>query len=206
MTHIEKNDNKKEKNVQRVTRFYVALIIISVVIMIVAAYITYGYQTRTIMISFDKIVTKVTEKNNSMNIGADLSRVPSDDAIEDILNDTIPNVCDDITDDEEIQDKCDKKPLSCLKEYEINTIIVQDSPQQDHLFIELTTGKSNDHLYTVVIDLANNNQVIHEEGKIDDGRCRDVEEGNGDVDVDDIFLEEGQDPKDSDYVGTKPKE
>ncbi len=207
MIDENKNDNDKKQNSVRVTHFYVFLIIISVVIMIVAAYITYGYQSRTIVISFDPLIEKIKEKKqqmNNMSIGADFSLVPSDDVIEDILNDTIPNVCDDITDDEDIQEQCEEEPLSCLKEYEINTILVQDLPHQNHLFIELTTGKNNDYLYTVVIDLANNNQVIHAEGKIDDGRCREVvdEGGNGDA----SYLKPGQDPQNSDFVEVKPKE
>ncbi|MEA3323469.1 MAG: hypothetical protein U9Q12_04575 [Patescibacteria group bacterium] len=209
MTFDDKNNNEKDNIQERVTRFYIVLIVVSVIVMIVAAYITYGYQARTIVISFDSIIEKIKEKkniDNNMLVSADLSRVPNNEEIEDILNDTIPNVCDDITDDEEIQEKCDKEPLSCLKEYEIKTIIVQNPPHQDHLFIELTTGKNNDHLYTVVIDLANNNQVIHAEGKINEDRCRDVVEEDGDVIVDDTFLKEGQDPKSSDYVNVQPKE
>jgi len=195
----EKNNHKKEKN-NHITQFYMLLTIISIVIMVVAAYITYGYQTHTIVISFDSIIEKVQEKKKNISVGANISRVPEDEKIEDILNDVIPNVCDDITDDEDIQKKCDKDPLSCLKEYEIRTIIVQNSPYQDHLFIKLMTGKQNDHLYTVVIDLSNNNSIIHAEGKIDKDRCRDVVGG-----VNDIFLQEGEDPQNSDYIQTQPK-
>ena len=143
----QSNNNQRNESSIRVARFYVILIVISVIIMVVAAYITYGYDGHIGHISFEKVEVEKEKNNdkneskNGLNIGADLSRVPGDKVIEDLLNDTIPNVCkyDDATD--KIKKKCKKKPLSCLKSYEIDKILVKDAQYQDQLFIELLTGK-----------------------------------------------------------------
>jgi hypothetical protein len=205
---MTQNNNNTEKKSKMLSVFYIALSIIAVIVMIIAAMITYGYDAHEIKVTFKKIlvIDKGDNKQSSNNIGVavDTSQAPSDDIIEDILNDTIPNVCD-YEDYDDLQEDCDKEPLSCLKEYQINKIFVQNPGYEDQLFIELTTGKTNDHVYTVVIDLANNNTVISASGKIDDKRCRDVEEDDNDGD-DNLLLDQGEDPRDSDYVDTKPKE
>lgn len=177
------------------TRFYRVLSVVAVIIMIVAAYITYGNQAREFHVEFEKEVSSANQNEpseNSIRIGADLSRVPSDDVVEDILNDVIPNVCDDCDED---------NPLDCLKEYETNTILVQNPPHQNHLFIELITGKTHKEKFVVVIDLNNGNQVLNAEGKIDEDRCRDVSKGEV---TEGSILTDGMDPKSSNYVDTKP--
>ncbi len=179
------------------TRFYIILSVISVIIMIVAAYITYGYQTKEAHVVFEKgrgSTNRDESKGGSIEIGADLSKVPSDDVIEDILNDSIPNVCDDCDEDD---------PLDCLKEYGINTILVQNPPHQNHLFIELLTGKNQEEKFVVVIDLNNENQVLNAEGQIDENRCRDEVEEDDEISGDSM-LSDGADPKSSDYVDTRP--
>lgn len=194
MTQTEINDNQKEQDNKRVTRFYIILTVISIIVMIIAAYITYGYQAKTIVVSFDNVISKINDKNNAtngntMSVGADLSLVPNDDVIEDILNGTIPNVCKDCDEDD---------PLDCLEKYEINKIIVQDPPHQNHLFIELVTGKNEEKIYTVVIDLANNNQVISAQGEINKKSCRDVVD---DEEFDDeLILKKGTDFNTTDYL------
>ena len=261
------NNNNTEKKSKMLSAFYIALSIIAVIVMIIAAMITYGYDAHEIKTTFKKVfmvedilnntipnvcsyedlqeycdkeplsclkayaankifvknpgnenqscIELTTEKmnnrvykderlSNNMGIAVDTSQAPNDDVIEDILNDTIPNVCD-YEDYDDLQEDCDKEPLSCLKEYEINKIFVKNPGYENQLFIELTTGKTNDHVYTVVIDLANNNAVINASGKIDDKRCRDIEEDDDNGD-DNLFLNQGEDPKDSDYVDTKPRE
>ena len=203
------NNNLEDKNSKMISTFYIALSIIAVIVMIIAAFITHGYDAKEIKVSFykvfaqDKNSTNI-QKQNKMSVSADTSKVPSDYDIEKILNDTIPNVCDDITDDKDIKKKCDKKPLSCLKEYEINKVFIQNSGYEDQLYIELLTGKTQQDKYTVVIDL-NTYEVISADGKIDDKRCRDVEEDdNGNEN--DPLLKEGADPSNSDYINTKPRE
>lgn len=206
------NDNQRNENSVRVARFYVILIVISVIIMIIAAYITYGHDGYVGHIFFER--TEIEEKKesnknklrNELSIGADLSLVPSDKMIEDILNDTIPNVCkyDDATD--EIKKKCKKKPLSCLKSYEINKILVKNTQYQDQLFIELLTGKKVQKKYTVVIDLINNNQVLSKEGEIDKKRCRKLEEGEDEIHYigdDPSIMKDGNDSASSHYVEIK---
>lgn len=205
-------DNQKNENSVRVARFYVILIVISIIVMIVAAYITYGYDGYVGHISFEN--KKTTKKNNvnknklrnKLSIGANLSNVPDDSIIEDILNDTIPNVCkyDDATD--KIKRKCKKKPLTCLKSYEINKILVKDVQHQDELFIELLTGKVVQKKYTVVINLANGNEVLSKGGEIDKKRCRKLEKEetkNHIMNDDPSILKSGDDPLSSQYVETK---
>ncbi len=193
------NNNNKDNSSKFITRFYIVLSIIAVIVMIIAAYITYGYQAKEIVISFDNVVQKIKDKNtttsNKMTIGADLSNVPSDKVIEDILNNVMPDICDD----------CDEDPLDCLKEYEINKILIQDKQYQNYLVIELITGKHEKKIFRVVIDLSNNNAVVNVEGEIDKKRCRDVVEEDS-VEDDEIFLDKGDDPKSSHYIKVTPKE
>jgi len=210
MTQGHKENNQINQNLQRVTRFYRILIVISVIIMIIAAYVTYGYQIKETRIAFGdnkpkkvKINKNINIKSNSMGIGADLSNIPSDGTIEDILNDVIPNVCDYPSSAKKVNEKCDKKPLKCLKSYEIDKIIVQDPSFENQLFIKLVTGKNKKETYTVVVDISKNNEVISQEGKIDKKRCRELEdEDNSDKDIklDESFLEAGTDPTHSHYV------
>jgi len=181
--------------------------------MIIAAYLTYGYQIKEISVAFDqnkpkkvKINKKSNIKNNSIGIGADLSNVPNDEVIEDILNDVIPNVCDYPSSAKKVNEKCDKKPLKCLKSYEIDKIIVQDPSFDNQLFIKLITGKNKKETYTVVVDISKNNQVINSKGKIDKKRCRELEDrgdGDSDINLDESFLEAGTDPMHSHYVGAQ---
>jgi len=168
------NNRNKNNNSISVTRFYLVLIFVSIIIMVIAAYITYGDSPRVLHISLDKSTEKIDDTNkksnpsSTINIGTDLSRVPSDETVEDILNDAIPDVCDDCNLD---------NTLECLEEYEVNQILIQNPGHQDHLFIELITG-SDEEVYTVVIDLNDNNKILDADGKIDDNVCI-----NSDVDL-----------------------
>jgi len=159
------NNNKKNKSIH-VTRLYLVLIVVSIVIMIGAAFITYGNDPRTLHVSFDEKIEKENniqkkEIGNKLAIGnADLSKIPSDDEIEDIVNDEMPNVCDECN---------NEQALDCLEEYEINKILVQNPGYENNLFIELITGNDED-VYTIVIDL-NNDKVLSKEGKIDESAC-----------------------------------
>ncbi len=195
------NENKeKDAYTRRVTRFYATLSIIAVIVMIVAAYITYGYQNQEIHVSLSTVFAKAKrdDSQKTMNITPDLSHVPGDDIVKDILNDVLPHTCKD----------CDKKPLKCLKEYEINKILIQNPPYQDYLKIELLTGKEVKKVFTIIIDLSNNNQVIYADGEVDKKRCRDVveEDDDSDDDEDSIFINKGQDPDETHYIETKPRE
>jgi len=179
------NNNNKKNNSTRITKLYVAFIVLSIVIMIIAAAVTYGYNPKEIHVSFgEKIENQKNTTGNKIEIGGvDLSKIPDDEVIEDILNDEIPNVCDDCEDEDH---------LDCLYEYEINKILVQNPPHQDHLFIELITGSEK---YVVVIDLSNNNKVLSSEGDIDKKACIDSE----------VYLFEGNDALDSEYASVGEK-
>jgi hypothetical protein len=191
-------EDELEKTSTYITMLYIILAIVAVIVMIIAAYITYGYQPNEIIVSFHKVTQKMKEKNtnksNNMTVGVDLSEVPSDKVVEDILNDTMPNVCDD----------CDEDPLDCLKDYKINKILVQEQEYQNYLIIELITGHDEQSVFRVVIDLSNNNEIVRVEGNIDDGKCRDIVEEES-VEGDEIFLDKGSDPKESHYIKVTPK-
>ncbi len=208
---MQKYSNQKHKNLIRVTQFYVILIIISVIIMIIAAYVTYGYDGYIGHISFGtkKVKKQINTKKNLQNklkIGVDFSKVPSDKIIEDILNNTIPNVCKYNHATDKIKKKCRRKPLSCLKSYKINKILVKDVKYQDQLFIDLLTGKKDQKKYTIVIDLLNNNQILNKGGKIDKKQCRKLKktaEESHLINNDPSITIEGDDPSSSGYVQTK---
>lgn len=193
---MKKMGNQKKIGVQHVRRSYVTLSIMSVVAMIIVAYITYGYHQREMQISFGN--NKETQQKNhsiqqkgTVSIGADLSNIPKDDVIDDILNDVLPHTCK----------NCNKEPLDCLKSYEINKIIVQNVQHQNHLFIKLITGKKEQKVYTVVIDLANNNHILQADGAIDKKRCREVITSEDIVKEEyDVMLDKGEDPQSSHYV------
>lgn len=185
---IDQNtDNRKDmKKTQNIARFYMFLSVLAVIIMIIAAYITYGYQKREFIISLGSSEKVKEESVNDINVAPDLSRIPSDDMIEDILNDVLPEVCDD----------CDDDTLDCLDEYEINKIFVQNEGYQDQLIIEVITGKNN-AVYTVVLDL-NSYAVLSSDGVIDDEECLEDPE---DEDVDpEILLDPGDDSEKSHYL------
>ncbi|XLQ20560.1 MAG: hypothetical protein ACKUBY_02130 [Candidatus Moraniibacteriota bacterium] len=181
--------NSKRKEAIQTTRLYLVLIVVSIIVMIVSAFITHGNDTEVINISLGIVKEKITKKDDSNNIkiGADLSKVPNDKEIEKILNKVIPNVCDD----------CDDDPLGCLEEYKINKILIQNEGYENKLFIELLTGKHFDNTYTVVIDI-NTRAVISDEGSIDDDECIEVivERAEGD----EVTLTDGDDFESTTYI------
>ena len=184
--NTQKSNTKKTDNRQYVTHFYTFLSIIAVIIMVVAAYITYGYQKREVFISFDQPEKEEKKVVNNIVVTPDVSRVPSDDVIEDLLNDELPEVCD----------ECDDDTLDCIEDYEINKIFVQNEGYQDQLIVDVITGK-NDAKYTVVIDL-NNNTVLSSSGEIDGKECfEDVEDEEINSEM---LIDPGNDPESSHYL------
>jgi len=190
--------NQKKISTRQITRLYMSLVVIATFTMMIAAFVTYGYQGKEIHVAL-KNATKSdkskspTKTNNTVGISPDISRVPSDRVIKRILNKALPHTCKD----------CDEKPLKCLKEYEINKILVQDSLYKNQLLIELITGKTIKKSYIVRINL-DNNQIIEKGGFVDKKRCRDVvEEDNKTTNEYDIMLNNGDDPESSHYVNTQ---
>lgn len=193
MNNDNDNNNKElQRKPRRVTRFYMILSVISVVIMIGAAYITHGYQIREITASYKPVREIERVAAASIGVSADLSRVPSDDVIEDILNDVVPDACGDCDDSD---------PLDCLDEYEIDKVLIQEAPFQNQLFIDLITGKS-EKKYTVAIDLSDNNRVIYHDGKIDKKICLEFSEEEG-LDPE-VHIDKGKDPDATGYINVPP--
>lgn len=164
----------------------------AVVIMSIAAYITYGYQkrelviTRTAPVADEKKPTKTQHKNIAIST-PDLSRVPDDDRIVDILNNELPQVCD----------MCDGDVLDCLTEYEINKVFVQNDGYQDQMTIEVVTGKKT---YAVVINL-DDYAVLDSGGKVDKDAC-----ATHTVISPDMYIDSGDDPPKSHHVSVPEKQ
>ncbi|PID52248.1 MAG: hypothetical protein CR972_03115 [Candidatus Moraniibacteriota bacterium] len=171
---------------QNIARFYIFLSVVSVIIMSIAAYITYGYQKREVFVSLSTPEKKKEKPVNDIVISPDLSKLPSDDVLKDILNNTLPKVCDD----------CDDDILDCIEDYEINKIFVQNEGYQDQLIVELITGKNN-AVYTTVIDL-NDYTVLSSSGTLDDKEC--FEEIKKETKKQKTFIDSGDDPDNSHYV------
>ncbi len=179
------NNNNKKNNSVRITKLYVALIVLSIVIMIIAAVVTYGYNPKKIHVSFgEKTENQKKQENTTGNKieigGVDLSRIPSDEEIKDIFNDVMPNVCEDCN---------DEYPIECLEEYKINKILIQGASHRDHLFLELLTGKEYENTFKVAVDL-NTNTALSFGGDIDNDMCIDIE----------IDLSDGHDLINSEYT------
>ena len=186
MIDAQKRQFIDQKHARRV---YIVLSILSVMIMVIAAYITYGYQERSVTVT---LATPEEPSNahaaSALPIGADLSRIPSDTEINRILNKYLPNVCD----------ECDDDSLDCLDKYEINKVLVQEKKYQDQLFIELLTGKEPKK-YTIVIDLLQNNAVLNASGSIDKKECI-TEEDEESAEGDEVMLNDGDDPNSTMYL------
>lgn len=193
---IHDDASQEEIKARNASRFYVVLALVSTVVMVIAAYITYGQQKREVIVTPQFIEKNVEESVNTLAVTPDLSQAPTDKEIEKILNKTIPEVCDD----------CDRDdPLDCLEEYSINKIFVQNDSHKNYLTLELITGK-NDTKYTVVIDLSQNNVVIREEGKIDKKECLDTRDDDDETETlePEVYIDAGDDPDNSHYVTVPP--
>jgi hypothetical protein len=185
-TSQKNQNNSRQIKRQHVAGFYIFLVITSVIVMIVAAVMTYGYQQREVRVSYERPQQKKTAPaENAITISPNLSHVPSDKIVEDILNDVLPNVCDD----------CDDDPLNCLEEATINKIVIANEGYQDQLLVEVLTGKSSQK-YTAVINLQDHTVISHS-GKIDEKEC--FEPGEKEIDPD-VLISPGLDPEDSKYV------
>lgn len=175
---------------KQVRRMYVILSTLSIIIMIIAAYITYGHQEQVVTVNIPAATTQQEQRpKNALTVGADLSQLPSEVEIERILNNNLPHTCKD----------CDDDPLECLDKYTINKILVQEKQYQNQLFIELLTGKESQK-YTVVIDLAHDNTVINAFGSIDKKECILEEENEEGASGDEVMLNDGIDPNSSTYI------
>lgn len=185
--HITRRQFMDQRHARRV---YIVLSTCAIMIMIIAAYITYGYQENTITVSIaEPEKNETAHTNNALKIGADLSRVPSDTEIDNILNEYLPHVCDDCEDDD---------PLDCLDRYEITKVLVQEDQYRDQLFLNVLTGKEPKK-YTVIIDLAHENAVISASGAIDRKECI-SEENEDDAEGDEVLLNDGTDPNSTAFI------
>lgn len=190
MRYIQNNKSTKLMITERhEARFYRALSLISVVIMITAAYMTYGYQKREILITPEVIEEKVAAESQHIEVTGDLSLVPSDTEVRKILNKELPNTCDD----------CDDKPLSCLDDYTMNKILMTGERGESILSAEILTGKVPKKYY-VLIDLSHNDRVIKKGGEIDKKECTEEDDSEETAETTDIYIGEGDDPMESDYV------
>lgn len=115
-----------------------------------------GYLTQTL----EKPFVQPTRANQSISFS--LPSLPTEKEITKILNNTLPDTCD----------ECDKKPLSCLRRYFIDKRVVR-GPGYEYLALDVKTGHI-DHpsVYTVMLDLHNNNTLVSQSGTVRKETCR----------------------------------
>ncbi|MFA5986424.1 MAG: hypothetical protein WC819_03690 [Parcubacteria group bacterium] len=188
MPYNPKHDKAHKKERQE-ARFYRMLSLVSIAIMVIAAYTTYGQQKREILISPEPEKEKVAAESQHVDVTGDLSLVPSDKELKKILNKVLPDTCKD----------CDDAPLDCLDRYEMNKALMTGEHGESILSVEVITGKASKE-YLVMIDLSHNNTVIKKGGEIDKKECLETEEEDGDVITDAIYVDRGDDPDQSDHV------
>jgi hypothetical protein len=177
-----------------VSRFYALLSVAAVLIMISAAYATYGYQVREVLITLDSSEKdSVYETMPSVTVNADLSRVPSDKELKKMLNDIVPHMCDD----------CDDDVLECLDEYTMDKVLVRSTDRHQLLYVNILTGKEPKK-YSVVLDLDMNNALVKKEGSIDKKECISAVDEE-EVDPNDMNISVGEDPGSTQFITTKAR-
>lgn len=192
MSHSQ-NYDKTNINERREIRFYRVLALISVVIMVTAAYMTYGQQKREILIAPQMDERSVAAKSQHIQINADLSSVPSDKDLKKILNGVMPNICKDCDDSH-------KHPLNCLDRYTMNKIVMTGTQGETILSAEILTGKVPKK-YFVMIDLSHNNVIIKKGGEIDKKECLETPKDEESTDSGtEIYIDNGDDPIQSNQV------
>ena len=174
---------------QREIQFYRALSLVAIVIMVTAAYMTYGYQKREILISPEPEKENVSAKSQHMEVTGDLSLIPSDRDVEKILNKTMPDACKD----------CDDDPLDCLDKYTLNKVLMTGEQGESILSAEILTGKIQKK-YFVMIDLSHNNNIVKKGGEIDTKQCLEEEDEEEAATTSDLYIDNGDDPNKSGYV------
>ena len=167
-------------------RLYIFLSVTSILIMVISGYITNGYREREVLVSLKEEPKKSYETRQGISVNADLSMVPNDIEIKRILNTVMPDVCKD----------CDKKPLACLDQYEMNKIIVKNKEYKDQLIVEILTGEKK---YITIIDLVHNNSIISSSGEIDKKECKNLNDNEETITAD-VIINSGDDPIQTDYI------
>lgn len=184
-----KRKKKTRDTEQREMRFYRILSLIAIMIMIVSAYMTHGYQKREILISQEPEREKVAAESQHLEVTGDLSLIPSDQDVEKILNKAMPDTCKD----------CDDDPLDCLDKYTLNKILMTGEEGESILSAEILTGKMPKK-YFVMIDLSHNNNIVKKGGEIDKKECLSEESEEETANADDLYIDKGNDPNESGYV------
>lgn len=163
---------------------HIAIFLLAFSCIVLLGVITYGVKTTYVSLYFgQQEIGDVSaddvglEQKNTMSIG--VSNLPSDEDIEKIFNDIMPNVCT----------SCKKKTLVCLKKYTLDKTLVQ-GPGYAYLIVDLTT-KSGD-VYTITLDHLRGHQIIGHEGSLSKKSCRDeIEEEE--IEIDESILLPGSD-------------